>query len=252
MTWVCNSCDFITHGFKDTWKLSCDWKVSDGGTFCMGASCSQLPFAMLIAQQCHQAHREEVANQTVTRWHFGNLLTLFIYSPHLCVGFLLFAAWRPRLLPPLSPPSFLLPSSFLPPSFLLPPPSSCSSSSLSTGSSLLTLIQSSNTLIPHSSHSSLSLTTLITDSPTLTHHTHTHSHILTKLTTLITHSPTLTHALTHTLILTTLTTLTHPERAVGCRACFGGSTGWPDPGPLSIVEGRARWVPCRACSIGAL
>ena len=66
--------------FKDTWKLSCDWKNSGCYSSCGLGLCEfgPVPFAMGMARDCYQRHREAVANQTVTRWHYGNLLTLFI------------------------------------------------------------------------------------------------------------------------------------------------------------------------------
>ena len=77
---ICNECYIVSGEFKDTWKSSCDWKNSGYHTICALSCCILAPdmFAMFMARDCYQRHREEVANQAVTRWHFGNLSTLCI------------------------------------------------------------------------------------------------------------------------------------------------------------------------------
>ncbi|CAE7897939.1 ANP2 [Symbiodinium microadriaticum] len=56
--------------FKDTWKLSCDWKNSGCYSSCGLGLCEfgPVPFAMGMARDCYQRHREAVANQTVQFW----------------------------------------------------------------------------------------------------------------------------------------------------------------------------------------
>ena len=77
---LCNECYIVSGEFKDTWKSSCDWKNSGYHTICRISCCNLSPnmFAVIMARDCYQRHREAVANQAVTRWHFGNLLTLCI------------------------------------------------------------------------------------------------------------------------------------------------------------------------------
>ncbi|CAE7917158.1 ANP2 [Symbiodinium sp. KB8] len=91
---TCNKCHFISGEFKDTWKLSCDWKSRGYDTRCLSGACVRPdPSALYMTRHCYQCHREEVANQTVTRWHFGNLLSLFIL---VVVEVSLNGYWFPR------------------------------------------------------------------------------------------------------------------------------------------------------------
>ncbi|CAE7454375.1 SPCC736.13, partial [Symbiodinium microadriaticum] len=67
---ICNECYIVSGEFKDTWKSSCDWKNSGYHTICALSCCILAPdmFAMFMARDCYQRHREEVANQAVQFW----------------------------------------------------------------------------------------------------------------------------------------------------------------------------------------
>ncbi|CAE7867479.1 ANP2, partial [Symbiodinium necroappetens] len=67
---MCRECHFYSGEFRDTWKLSCDWKNSGYHTICEATCCKFAPdmIAMPMARDCYQRHREEVANQTVQFW----------------------------------------------------------------------------------------------------------------------------------------------------------------------------------------
>eukprot|EP00439_Symbiodinium_sp_Y106_P075233 s492_g14.t2 len=70
LLWTCRKCQFLSGEFKDTWKLSCDWKNSGYHTYCVTTQCmfGPVPFARRMSRHCYQRHREEVENQTVSFW----------------------------------------------------------------------------------------------------------------------------------------------------------------------------------------
>ena len=144
----------------------------------------------------------------IRMWFWGHTLLIIRnlqnsignYSPHLCVGFLLFGALPPPPCPPSPPPPPPPPSPS--PS---PPPSSSSSSSTPPLPPLCSLTHSlhHHSLTTHSLTPSSLTHHALTHSVSRTHHHHHHHHSLTT----VHHHPRTTHSLTqsHALIIRIIT-----------------------------------------------